>query len=120
MKVDVFVWNCQGAGNPKFHRILKEYLRDFEPDVVVLVKIRISGLRADSVIKGIKMPHSHRVEAQGFSGGIWLLWETDVIVDVESNNFQFVQLKVKFLELQDWVLFSGIYGSLSGTIRREL
>lgn len=43
MKTDVFVWNCQGVANPKLHKILKEYIQEFDPDVVVLVETRVSG-----------------------------------------------------------------------------
>lgn len=50
--------------------LLKEFLRDFDPEVVVLVETRISGLRADNVIKGIVLSNSHRVEAHGFSSYI--------------------------------------------------
>lgn len=38
MKSDIFVWNCQGAGNLNFHRFLKEYLRGFDLDILLLVE----------------------------------------------------------------------------------
>lgn len=44
MKTDFFVWNSQGIDNPRFHKVLKEYWRDFNPDVVVLVETRVSDL----------------------------------------------------------------------------
>lgn len=72
--------------------MLKEYFRDFNPNVVMLVETRISGLKAKSVVKSIRMPNSHRVEARGFSGGIWILWKSEVLVDVEINDFKFVHL----------------------------
>lgn len=92
MKSDIFVWNCQGWGNLKFHRFLKEHLRDFYPDVVMLVETRISGLRVDKVIKCIGMSYFHRVKAKGFSCGIWVLWKDTVDVEVFHNDFQFVHL----------------------------
>lgn len=87
MKSDILVWNCQGVGNLKFHRFLKEYLRDFDLDIVVLVEIRVNELRADNVIKSIGFPNSHKVEAMGFSGGIWLLWKDTVGLEVLWNDF---------------------------------
>lgn len=53
MKVDVVVWNCQGAGNPKFYTIMKEYMREFDPTLVVLVETRVSGQTAEWAIKKI-------------------------------------------------------------------
>lgn len=85
MKSYILMWNCQGVGNPKFHIFLKEYLRDFDPDVVVLVETRISGIKAEKVIRNIGWLKSHRVEARGFSGRIWIY-----------GNLQF-QLKLKLI-----------------------
>ncbi|TYG62082.1 hypothetical protein ES288_D07G199100v1 [Gossypium darwinii] len=78
MKNDIIVWNCQGVEYQNFYKFLKEYLRDFDPDVVVLVEIRVSGVKVARV--------------------------DSVNVVVEVNHFQFVHLKVKFLDLNDWVL----------------
>lgn len=47
MKSNIIVWNFQGAGHPNFHRFLKEYLREFDLDIVVLVETRTSGNKAD-------------------------------------------------------------------------
>ncbi|PPS03183.1 hypothetical protein GOBAR_AA17470 [Gossypium barbadense] len=44
---------AHGADNLNFQRLLKEYVRDFDPGVVVLVETRISGVKADKVIKNI-------------------------------------------------------------------
>lgn len=57
------------------------------------------------------MPNSHRVETKGFFGRIWILWKECVEVMVEVNNAQFVHLKAKFLDFEDWVLLTGVYGS---------
>ncbi|KAH1108355.1 hypothetical protein J1N35_012123 [Gossypium stocksii] len=70
MKSDIIVWNCQDTGHPNFHRFLKEYLREFDLRVVVLVETRVSRVKVDKVIKNIGMVNSHRVETCGFSRGI--------------------------------------------------
>ncbi|KAG8472266.1 hypothetical protein CXB51_034472 [Gossypium anomalum] len=78
MKSRILVWNCQGAGHPKFHRFLKEYLRDFDPDIVILVETRVSGRKADCVVGKIGLPYSYRIEARGFAGGIWVMWQDSI------------------------------------------
>lgn len=90
---------------------MKEYLREFDPDVVVLVETRVSGFRANRVVQSIGFSFSHRVEARGFSGGIWILWKANVDMVVMSNESQFVHLKVKFPDLSDWIFFTGVYGN---------
>ncbi|KAJ4842985.1 hypothetical protein Tsubulata_036399 [Turnera subulata] len=55
------------------------------------------------------MSNSHRIEAWGFSGGIWLLWRNNVCVEIKLQHFQFLHfsLRVDFGEME----FTGVYGS---------
>ena len=78
MNTKLFVWNCQGGGNVKFPKTLKEYTRAYHPDIVSLFETRVSGETADRVIRKLGFPFSHRIEACGFSGGIWLLWKENI------------------------------------------
>lgn len=54
MKEDIMVQNCQGVANLKFHRVAKEYLRDFDPVMVILVETRVSGAQANLMIKRLE------------------------------------------------------------------
>lgn len=47
-----------------FHKIMEEYLHDFNPFFVVLFEIRVSKVHANSIIKIIGMPKSLRVKAK--------------------------------------------------------
>lgn len=49
-----------------------------------------------------------------------MLWKDTIGVEVLWNDFQFVHLRVKFPELDNWVVFSGIYGSPCRQFRRAL
>lgn len=80
----------------------------------------MSGLKAETVIRSIGLPNSHRVEAMGFSRGIWILWKSIIDVEVVLNSVQFIKLKVKFSRLQEWVMFIGVYGSPRWETRKEL
>ncbi|KAH1106200.1 hypothetical protein J1N35_009968 [Gossypium stocksii] len=85
--IDIIAWNYQSAGHPNFHKFLNEYLREFDLGIVVLVETRISGVKADKVIKNIGMANSHRVEACGFSRGIWILWKDTVTILKSRSNW---------------------------------
>ncbi|MBA0583364.1 hypothetical protein Gorai_014224, partial [Gossypium raimondii] len=100
-------------------QVEEEYLRDFDLDVVVLIETRASGIKAECVVKNIGLSNSHKV-ANGFWRGIWIFWKDIVNLIVEVNQFQFVHLKVKFSELNDWFLFIGIYESPLWVLRKEL
>ena len=64
--------------------------------IIALVETRISGPRAQSVCGKIGFSRCFRVEAQGFQGGIWVLWNSKEIgVDVIKSHEYFVMVEVK-------------------------
>ncbi|TYH30191.1 hypothetical protein ES288_A01G074500v1, partial [Gossypium darwinii] len=67
------LWNVQGAANPKFNRILKDFLNFHKSNIMILMETRISGYNVDKVIKKIDFKYTFRVEAYDFSSGIWVL-----------------------------------------------
>ncbi|KAK8342095.1 hypothetical protein V6Z12_A08G208600 [Gossypium hirsutum] len=94
MKSDIIVWNCQGADNLNFQRLLKEYVRDFDPGVVFLVETRISGVKADKVIKNIDRGRKPSRPFQFLSG--WLLYNGfRQFVNDNWRNYTMVEDSVK-------------------------
>ena len=59
--------------------VLKELIRKYEPKVLALVETKVSGSIADHTCRRIGFRGMHRVEALGFSGGIWVQWKDDQI-----------------------------------------
>ncbi|KAL9409078.1 hypothetical protein AB3S75_047461 [Citrus x aurantiifolia] len=66
-------WNVQGAASQSFRQAFESIRQSYNPDMVVVMEPRISGRKADNFIKASGFDRSHRVEAVGFSGEIWLL-----------------------------------------------
>ncbi|KAK8697436.1 hypothetical protein V6N13_113585 [Hibiscus sabdariffa] len=115
MNIKIISWNVQGFGDWRFLPATKQVLRDYKPDIVVFVKPRISGRRADSVIASLGFPHSHRVEAAEFSGGIWLAWYDSVSVDIISNHFQFIHCRITEKASRNSVYVTAVYASPSSS-----
>ncbi|KAL8159453.1 hypothetical protein V2J09_000990 [Rumex salicifolius] len=67
--MNCLIWNVQGAGSKGFQRRCKYLLKQNRIDIVALMETRVSWHMTSDV----------RVEAVGFSGGLWLLWN--------NNNF---------------------------------
>ena len=86
MVVSLLFWNCQGAASLAFRRTFKELVRINKPKVMALFEPRISGQKADLFISESGFMKSYRIEAKGFSGGIWILWNMDVVLEVVENN----------------------------------
>lgn len=70
MNTKIMCWNCQGADHPCFHNMIKEYHKEFSPDILCLLKTRISGTRVIGIIAKLSFCNSFKVEANGFAGGI--------------------------------------------------
>ncbi|KAI9109477.1 hypothetical protein K1719_019531 [Acacia pycnantha] len=89
--MNIVVWNSRGATSKGFATVLKDMKFRYKLDVVVILEPRISGSTASRVIKNWGFKHSIRREAEGFSGGIWILWNLDdLIVDVMVMDDQFI------------------------------
>ncbi|MBA0780468.1 hypothetical protein Gotri_004562 [Gossypium trilobum] len=61
-----------GCASVKFPRIFREQNLEYKPDIVSLLKPKVSRAKADVIIANLGFQFSHRVEATGYSGGIWL------------------------------------------------
>ncbi|XP_019160620.1 PREDICTED: uncharacterized protein LOC109157159 [Ipomoea nil] len=112
-------WNCQGVASQKFHRTLKQLIRDHKPDILCLFEPRESGEHADKICFSIGFDEWARIEAFGFSGGIWVFWKDTTMVDIHFTHPQFMLLRVSHLNEQHWFL-SLVYGSPDYSLRREL
>lgn len=68
--LSIMFWNCQGATSKGFRLTFRNLIKTFNPAMVVVLEPRINGRKADAFIKNSGFECSHRVEAEGFSGGI--------------------------------------------------
>lgn len=59
--------------------------------VLIILEPRISGEQANKVCRKLGFSDYFRVEAEGFSGGIWLLWNSNQI-EVEAYSSQLIHV----------------------------
>ncbi|KAL4277875.1 hypothetical protein GQ457_03G022350 [Hibiscus cannabinus] len=112
--------DTRGAASPMFQKYFNVFRREYAPKVVGLFEPRISGRQANRVVVKLGFSHSFRVEAQGFSGGIWLLWDLDVDLEILHLSNQFVNGRVRWRSRMSWLHFTIVYASPSSTRRRAL
>lgn len=86
MSFSIMFWNVQGAASKYFRQAFRTLVRSFNPTMNVLLEPCISGSKADAFIKFSGFERSHRVEAAGFAGGIWLLWNCPYDVHIVWNH----------------------------------
>ncbi|XP_057418459.1 uncharacterized protein LOC130712657 [Lotus japonicus] len=112
---------ARGAGAKGFPLLLKDLIRRHSISCIALFETRVSGVRARSIIRKLDFQGVHVEEAVGFSGGIWLRWDTNVLtIDVLSSHRQFVHTKVSFLEDHQQALATFVYGSPQPSMRDYL
>ncbi|XVF57141.1 hypothetical protein PTKIN_Ptkin06aG0180000 [Pterospermum kingtungense] len=98
----VQILNCDSGGNEglrtgpasrEFARVMKDMLRRYKPVLVGLLEPKISGSHADEICCNFGFDQWLRVEAVGYSGGIWILWKDEIDVEIISTHPQFCCLK---------------------------
>ncbi|KAL4279049.1 hypothetical protein GQ457_03G029200 [Hibiscus cannabinus] len=112
--------DMQGALDPAFERSFRLLLQNQVPDIVAIFEPRISGQAADTFVRRFEFEHSYRVEARGFSGGIWIMWRGSVQVDVLAVSNQFVHGWCVPLNGERGFFITFVYASPNAGRRREL
>lgn len=74
--------------------LVKEYFVDFEIDVAAFLKTRVSGPKANEIISKIGLDCSYRIEARGFTGGLWICWKNSIHIQIIHNGPQFVHCRL--------------------------
>ncbi|KAK8625818.1 hypothetical protein V6N13_056975 [Hibiscus sabdariffa] len=76
---------------------------------------RIHGRRANSVISSLGFPNSHRVEANGFAGGILVAWYDTVSITIAITHFQFIHFRIINKQDRSSLLATAVYASPSAS-----
>lgn len=105
------VWNCRGAGKRHFPANIKDYVTMYRLDFIAILEPRVSGAKANEIIQKMGLVEGARVEANGFSGGIWCLWRPSCPpMQLISSSRYYIHLRVNPQTPNCWVL-SIVYAS---------
>ena len=120
LPISCMVWNVQGAGSRAFVAALKEIVRVNKPNVITLVETHMGGAQADHIATVLGYSGHTRVDAQGFSGGIWVYWKPELVtVEPIIKHAQHITMNITRVGATPWY-FSAIYASPDPTKRKEL
>ncbi|GMY14460.1 hypothetical protein FCV25MIE_09699 [Fagus crenata] len=111
----------RGAVYPNFRRNFAELMHSHHPTIVVLVETRILGQRVVDVSTALGFDRVIRSDAEGFSGGIWLLWDSgSVTLDILQVNNQAIHAIVHVHHSNPPWLFIALYASPKFATRLSL
>ncbi|PWA44555.1 hypothetical protein CTI12_AA523610 [Artemisia annua] len=118
--INLIILTHIGVGSSKFLITLKEIIRMNHPNVVTLVETHLDGDRAECLGRQIQYDGHARVDAEGYSAGIWLYWKkSEVNVDIIAYYSQHLTVKISRDGEESWI-FSAIYASPDINKRQEL
>ncbi|XP_061345438.1 uncharacterized protein LOC133291235 [Gastrolobium bilobum] len=94
----------EGAVKPQFQKSLFLFTRKYKPSIIVILEPRCSGQKAADIIRKSGFKHAFVQEAEGYSGGIWILWNdetglVEILLDLGGSGPWFTWKGPKFLHL---------------------
>ncbi|KAF7844372.1 reverse transcriptase [Senna tora] len=117
--MNIIFWNVRGAGSSDFRRIFREVVLMNQPDLVFITETRLSGERANRIIPTLGFERYIKVDAMGFAGGIWLLWNPErILLEPTGQSFQEIHCLAKVNNHS--FLLSCLYASPITTKRYKL
>ncbi|XP_062006021.1 uncharacterized protein LOC133723219 [Rosa rugosa] len=113
-------WNARGAGSENFRSAIADLVKIHSVDVLAICEPRVQFSKACASLRLLGFSDSRVVEADGFSGGLWLLWNSSRIkIDFIDENFQSIFVKVTLPGKPSWML-TVVYASPTRTTRASL
>ncbi|XP_021860299.2 uncharacterized protein [Spinacia oleracea] len=109
--ITCMIWNVQGAGSPAFISSHKELVREHKLLVLTLVETHMGGCQAIKIATILGYSGHTRVDAQGFSGRIWVYWK--------SEHNQYITMDIQRVGDQPWY-FTPVYASPDPTKHTDL
>lgn len=111
LPISCLAWNVQGAGSQTFISALKDLVRNHQPNVLPLVETHMGGTQALKIASILGYSGHTRVDAMGFSGGIWVYWRPDLVtVEPILKHQQHITMEIKRIGVVPWY-FSAVNAS---------
>lgn len=93
--MNALVWNCRGLGNSWTFRDLDALMRQHNPKLVFLSKTMISESRVKNMRWRLGMKGCLAIDNRGRSGGIALLWDENIHVNLLSIGDRYIDVSIK-------------------------
>lgn len=115
----IIIWNVRGAGKRSFAQSVRDLIQLHKVKLFVILEPRISGERMFRIIQNIGFSKYFIVEAEGFAGGLWMLWNDDELsVQVLECSHYTITSYIEY-QHHGW-LFTAVYASPQFTTRQLL
>lgn len=97
--------NVRGALGKSFGQTFRLLMATHKPDMVVIQEPGCSGSRALNTIRKLGFRHSIVSDTRGFSGGIWIMWNSNELKVKEIRiHDQFIHVEVCLPQECSWFM----------------
>ena len=84
--MNIIIWNSRGVLKPKFQHHVRELARNHNPALLVIMETKLGGARAKEISDRLPFDGAIHTETIGYAGGLWLLWNADIVDVVHLAN----------------------------------
>jgi len=88
----IISWNCQGLGNPLTFQELRALVALERPDLVFLMETKNKEVMVENVVKRLKYANKLVINPEGRAGGLVLMWNDEVEIQVLSCNTNLIDV----------------------------
>lgn len=94
----IIAWNVRGTAHPEFKKAIRDLVRKHKPKMLFILQTRLPVSRMDKIKRMLEFDSAHRVDSNGLSGGIWMLWDSSRIsVDILPHGTQGIHALVTII-----------------------
>ncbi|XP_072954513.1 uncharacterized protein [Typha angustifolia] len=108
--MNILAWNYRGCGGLAIIRNIKSILHSTATKLAFLFEMKCNSAKANSIISSLPLRQSYVVSAQGHSGGLWLLWDDSIKLQVLEASSQFIFSTINDPSSATVWIFGGVYG----------
>ena len=110
--MNIIIWNSRGVLKPNFQHHVRELAQRHNPAILVVMETKLGGARAKEITDRLPFDGAIHTETIGFAGGLWLLWNADLVEVVQlAKTEQEIHVEVKVLATNLSWIFSAVYAS---------
>ncbi|KAI9121850.1 hypothetical protein K1719_007240 [Acacia pycnantha] len=109
-----------GTGAKSFPALVRELKNHYKLDFIAIVETMCSKEMSVARANQLGFPHMELVDCEGYSGGIWCLWDHSIsAITILERHHQFIHLQISGEAGYSWQL-TVVYASPSCVARRVL
>lgn len=93
------IWNCRGVLNTNFLLVFNDLKQCYKPKIIIIMtETKLKKDKEHEIIPKLGFLHHTSVPFEGLLGGILVLWNVDIHLEVLEATRQEVYLKVQITD----------------------